>query len=164
MAPGLGSETFGERMTIDEYLAARGLMQNVIRELRPYIPNGGDEGAFYDATSIMDPDRWFYWPGRTRFILVGQCPNGDGIAIDTQKQPGAVFYVAHELVGSDRPLEETVIRVAGSPSDFVQKFLRDDFPYDYWEARVRITETGVLPNRRPASRQTIRRPRKGGGR
>lgn len=127
-------------MTLGDYLLSRGLSQKVIDELLPYIPNGSDDSVFCDAATIMEPERWFYWPRQTRFVLVGQCPNGDAVAIDTQKTPGAVFYVACELAGGDRPDDEFVICVAESPSVFVQRFMNDaDFPYDYWEAARRNT-------------------------
>jgi hypothetical protein len=86
-------------------------------------------------------------------VVVGQCPNGDGVAVDTQKEPGAVFYVAHELLGRGRAIEDVVVRVADSPSDFIQKFLQDDgFPYDYWDAKRRNAEPGAAPNGGPATR------------
>jgi hypothetical protein len=158
---------FGERMDLSHYLASHGLAQNVIDELLPFVPAVMPErscGTFYDAASIMNPDRWFAWPGQTRFVAVGQCVNGDGIAVDTEKEPGAVFYVAHELLGNDRPLDEMVIRVAGSPSDYVQKLLEGDFPFDYWEARARNTEPGASPSRRSGRGQAVRAPRRDGGR
>ena len=143
---------FSESMNLSGYLLARGLPQEVIDDLLPYIPENGQDSVFCDAATVMNPDRWFYWPGQTRFVLVGQCPNGDAVAIDAEKAPGAVFYVACELAGGDRPLEEVVIRVAESPSDFVQRFLDDDdFPYDYWEAKNRNTEPGAAPNGGPAT-------------
>ena len=136
-------------MTLCEYLRSRGLLQKVVEELLRYIPDDADDGVFCDAASIMDPDRWFYWPGQTRFVVVGQCSNGDGVAIDAQKQPGSVFYVAHELLGGDRPLDDLVIRVADSTSDFVQRFLEDDgFPHDYWEAKTQNTQP-CAPNGGP---------------
>jgi hypothetical protein len=139
-------------MTLDDYLLSRGLSRKVIEELLPCIPEDGGDGLFCDAASIMDPDRWFYWPGQTRFVPVGQCPNGDAVAIDTQKQPGAIFYVAHELLGGGRPLEDVVILVADSPSDFVQRFLEDDgFPYDFFEAKGQNTEPGAPPNGGPTT-------------
>jgi hypothetical protein len=155
---------FGESMNLGVYLLSRGLPQEAVDELLPYIPEEGQESAFCDAASIMHPERWFYWPGQARFVPVGQCPNGDAVAIDTQKEPGAVFYVAHELLAGTRPLEEIVIRVADSPSDYVQKLRKDDFPFDYWEARTRSTEPTASPNRRPARRRAVRAPRRGGGR
>ena len=151
-APRRTGRAFGESMTLGDYLLSRRLPQKVIDELLPYIPEDSDDGVFCDAASIMDPDRWFYWPSQTRFVLVGQCPNGDAVAIDTQKTPGAVFYVACELADGDRPQDEVVICVAESPSDFVQRFLDDDdFPYDYWEATSRNTEPGAAPNGGPAT-------------
>jgi hypothetical protein len=151
-------------MKLAHYLSSRGLTQQVINDLLPHIPRRNTEHIFCDAAGIMNPDKWFYWPGQTRFIPVGQCPNGDAVAIDTQRDPGAVFYVAHELAGGDRPLEEIVVRVAKSPSEFIQRLLDDDdFPCDYWEARGRGTEPGAPPNRRPV-RQRARRRLGGGGR
>ena len=139
-------------MTLGDYLLSRGLSQEVIEELLPHIPEREDDGVFCDMASIMNPDRCFYWPGQTRFVVVGQCPNGDGVAIDTQTKSGAVFYVAHELLGGDRPLEDVVVRVADSPSDFIQKFLDDDgFPYDYYDANSRNAEPCAAPNGGPAT-------------
>jgi hypothetical protein len=139
-------------MTLGDYLLSRGLPQEVIDELLPYIPEDSDDSVFCDAATIMHPDRWFYWPGQTRFVLVGQCPNGDAVAIDTQNTPGAVFYVACELAGGDRALEDVVVRVADSPSDFIHEFLEDDgFPYDYWDAKSRSAEPDAAPNGSPAA-------------
>lgn len=137
-------------MTLADYLLSRGLSQKAIDELLPFIPEDSNDNVFYNAATIMEPDRWFYWPGKTRFVLVGQCPNGDAVAIDTQSTPGAVFYAACELAGGDRPEDEVVICVAKSPTDFVHRFLNeDDFPYDYWEAAKRITEPNASPNGGP---------------
>jgi hypothetical protein len=139
-------------MTLADYLLSRGLSQKVIDKLLPHVPEGESDNVFCDAAAIMDTDRWFYWPRQTRFVLVGQCPNGDAIAIDTQSALGAVFYVAGELAGSDRPHDEVVTCVAKSPSEFVERFLNDDdFPCDYWEATNRITEPSASPNGGPAT-------------
>ena len=154
-------------MKLAHFLASRGLRQELIADLLPFIPREAPEassGAFYDAASIMNPETWFCWPGQTRFVLVGQCANGDGVAIDSQEEPGAVFYVAHELVGSDRPLEEMVIRIAESPSQYVRGLQAADFPYDYWDARAQSAEQTAPPNRRPARPRAIRAARRGGGR
>ncbi len=130
-------------MTLSDYLLSRGLSRKVIGEFLPHIPERAGDGILCDMASIMEPDRCFYWPGQTRFVVVGQCPIGDGVAIDTQTESDAVFFVAHELLGGDRPLEDVVVRVADSPSAFIQEFLEgDDFPYDYWDAKSRNAEIG----------------------
>jgi hypothetical protein len=126
-------------MTLTDYLRSRSLSPKVIEELVANIPDQPDDGLFHDAARVISPDAVFYWPGQTRFVVVGQCPNGDGIAIDSQSATGAVFYVAHGILGLGRPLDEVIVRVANSPTDFVQRFLNeDDFPYDYWEAKERF--------------------------
>jgi hypothetical protein len=140
-------------MTIGDFLHSRGLSREAIEELLPWIPAHGEDGVFCDAARIMDADRWFYWPGQTRFVLVGQCPNGDAVAIDTQEHPGAVYYVAHEFLGGDRAIDDVVIRVAESPSDFVERFIdNSDFPYDFFEARDQSTEPLRRANRRQPPR------------
>ena len=154
-------------MSLADYLASRGLSREVIDDLLRYVPGSEQElpsDDFRDATAIMDPDRWFYWPGQTRFVVVGQCPNGDGVAIDTERHPGSVFYVAHDFLGGDRPVEEMVTRVADSPSAYVRRRGDDDFPWDYWEAKAGSTEPNAPPNRRPARQRAVRTPRRGGGR
>jgi hypothetical protein len=140
-------------MTISAYLASRGVPQRTIDELLPHIPGRMQDlpsDDFCDAVAIIDPDRWFYWPGQTRFVMVGQCPNGDGVAIDTEKQPGAIFYVAHDLLGGDRSVDEMVIWVADSPFAYVRMRGKDDFPWDFWEAKARNTEPNAPPNGGPA--------------
>ena len=127
-------------MNLIRYLTNRGVPQKAIDELLPRVPAKMQRlpsDDFCDAAKIMDPDKWFYWPDQTRFVVVGQCPNGDGVAIDTEDDAGAVFYVAHELLGAYWPLDEMVVRVADSPSDYVRKRGGDGFPSDYWEAKDR---------------------------
>lgn len=137
-------------MNLAHCLARRGMPQQVIDDLLRCLPRPTRKHFFYDAASIMKLDRGFDWPGRTRFVMVGDCPNGDLVAIDTRKEPGAVFYVSHDLVAEDRPLEEVVIRVADSPSDFIQKLLdEDDLPCDFWEAKSRNREPDAAPNGGP---------------
>jgi len=128
----------GNYMTLSRYLASRGVPKRTIQDLLPHVPATMQDlpaDDFCDAARIMDPERWFYWPDQSRFVLIGQCPNGDGVAVDTEAEPGAIFYVAHELIGTDRPVGEMVVRVADSPSDYVQKRGQEDFSWDYWEAK-----------------------------
>jgi hypothetical protein len=140
-------------MTLANYLLSRGLSQKVIDELLPLIPEVSDAGIFRDAASITAPDRWFYWPEQTCFIAVGQCPNGDAVAIDTHGHSGAVFYVAHELIGRAHKLEDIVVRVADSPAEFARRFLEEDeFPDDYWDAKTKRTEPSASPDGGPAQR------------
>ncbi|NJL59128.1 MAG: hypothetical protein HC887_05255 [Desulfobacteraceae bacterium] len=118
------------------WLKQRGLSQKTIEDLLPYIPETMNElpvDDFYDADSIMNSDRWFYWPDQTRFVLVGQCPNGDGVAIDTEINPGCIYYISHDLL-HDKSIEDIIVRVADSPSDYVKKRSLDDFTWDFWEA------------------------------
>lgn len=124
-------------MDIVLWLKKRGLSQRIIEELLAYVPQTINEmpiDDFCDADSIMNPDKWFYWPDQTRFVLVGQCPNGDGVAIDTESTTGCIYYVSHDLL-SESPLEDITIKVADSPSDYVNKKSDDDFPWDFWEAK-----------------------------
>lgn len=132
-------------MTLGEHLRSKGLSQRAIEDLLPYIPEHDGDGVFRGAASITKPDTWFHWPDQTRFVVVGLCPNGDGVAIDTQNDLGAVFYVAHELLGGGLLLDDVVVRVADSPSTFIHRFVEDEkFPYDYWEAKKPYRLTGAF--------------------
>jgi hypothetical protein len=126
---------------IRQWLKNRGLPEKIITDLLQYLPEQTNQlpiDDFNDAERIMHSDSWFYWPDQTRFIVVGGCPNGDAVAIDTEKEQGAIFYVAHELIGMEYALEEMVIKVASSPSDYVEKRSDDEFPWDYWEAKNKM--------------------------
>jgi hypothetical protein len=85
-------------------------------------------------------------------------------SIRSGSRGGAVFYVAHDMLGGDRPLDEMVIRVADSPSAYVQRRGEEDFPWDYWEAKAGNTEPNASPYRRPARQRPVQTPRRGGGR
>ena len=89
---------------------------------------------FCDSEKIMNSQNWFYWPNQTRFVLVGQCPNGDGVAIDTESSSGEVYYISHDLLHEER-LNDMIIKIAESPSDYVSKRNLEDFPWDFWEAK-----------------------------
>ena len=118
---------------LNDYLLSRGLTQFVIDDLLPYISEDGQQGFFWDKADIMNPC-CFCWPGQKRFVVVGNCPNGDGIAIDTENEMGAIFYLALALSNGEQPWDEVAIKVADSPSDWISKIIVDDFPYDYYDA------------------------------
>ena len=125
-----------------QFLIDRGLSKETADELVALLPKRTPDVAcacFHDADHIMNPDKWFYWPGQSRFVLVGQCPNGDGIGIDTEVHPGAVCYISHEHVGGSTAMEDMTVQVASSPGDFLRKIqeMGDEFPMDYWEAKRR---------------------------
>jgi len=113
---------------------------HAVDELIPLLPKRMPKMAcayFYNADHIMNPDKWFYWPTQTRFVLVGQCPNGDGIGIDTIIHPGALYFISHEHVGGDTAMEDMTVKVASSPNDYLRKSqeMGEAFPVDYWEAK-----------------------------
>jgi hypothetical protein len=95
-------------------------------------------GIVETAERIMDPDAWFYFPGNSRFILIGSCPNGDAIALDTLEVPGAVYYIDHERVHDDIPDRDRVVRVADTLTKYVDRCLTDpNFPQEYQDASNR---------------------------
>ncbi len=122
-------------MTLTQYLLSKGLKQNVIVDLLPYVAPHGESGFFWDAENIMSPCEYYHLDRVKGFILVGSCPDGSCVAINTASENGAVFYIALEYLAADYEVEEMVIQVAESPSDWISKVCEDDFPYDYWEAR-----------------------------
>ncbi len=124
-------------MDVSDWLRDRGLPDAAIEELIPLLPDAIPEYSvswFYTAEYIMDPDRWFHCPGQSRFVFVGQCPDGSAIAIDSQITPGAVFYVSTNAIESDPASGEFTVRVADSPADFAARSQQDDFPMDYYDA------------------------------
>ncbi len=82
-------------MNLGHYLAGRDLTRQVIDDLLQYLPCPAKKHFFYDVAGIIELDRGFGWPGHRRFVVVGDCPNGDLVAIDTRKEPGAAFHVSH---------------------------------------------------------------------
>ena len=119
----------------EAWLAQRKLPRNTIASLMEHV---GKEGLFESAERIMNPDVWFHFPGNTRWVLIGSCPNGDGIALDTLREPGAVYFINHETVESDIADDERTAKVAESLPDYRRACVDDrDFPFDYYEAKDR---------------------------
>ena len=135
------------KTNIRQYLIERGVPTSSADELITLLPIKMPSSScafFFTAKYIMNPEKWFYWPEQTRFVLVGQCPNGDGIAIDTQVQPGAVYFISHELIGTDAILEDMSVLVAPSPANYAQRIEmgNDDLPMDFWEAKQKAEQGG----------------------
>jgi hypothetical protein len=122
--------------TFSDWLASRGVPRDGIDKLLELLPHSAD--LFETPERIMESDCWFNYPDNSRFVLLGSCPNGDAVAIDTADQPGAIFFIDHERVHDDIPDSERAARVANSLTDYVQSCLDDpDFPCDYHEAKNR---------------------------
>ena len=65
------------------------------------------------------------------FVVFGDCPNGDPIAIDVQNNVGTIPYLSHEEPdGCDFPS----FRVAESLENFLQQYANEQMPIDYHEA------------------------------
>jgi hypothetical protein len=127
-----------EQRSLISYLVSCGVPRETVEELVPHVPKRMHDlpaDDFCDASRITDSNQWFYWPNQTRFVLVGQCPNGDGVAIDTEENVGSIFYICHELIHTEKSIDEVVVQVADSPNDYVRKRGEPDFPWDFWEAR-----------------------------
>jgi hypothetical protein len=89
------------KFMLKKWLLARGLSIEYVDQLIPLIPDDEPEfsfGWFYTEELILNPDRWFYWPNQTRFVLVGQCCNGDGVALDTDSYLGTTLYHMRRLI------------------------------------------------------------------
>jgi hypothetical protein len=129
---------------IRQWFVEQGVPADAAAEVVALLPKTMPEAAigfFYTEEYVRNPDKWFFCPDQNRFVLVGQCTNGDGIAIDTQANPGAVYYVCHDRVHQDCPIEDMVVSVASSPGDFAHAILEDDsFPADFWDAKEANTE------------------------
>jgi hypothetical protein len=119
----------------EDWLKARGVPSESVATLSELA---GTKNLFETPARIMEPDSWFYFPGNTRFVLIGSSPNGDAIALDTKEQPGAVVFIDHDRVHDAVPDQERIIKVADSLPDYLQSCIDDpDFPSDYDEAKSR---------------------------
>lgn len=124
-----------ERMPLSQFLLEQGLQKKVIDELIPHLAPDGECGFFWDAPTIMAPCEHCHLERVKGFILVGNCPDGSFVAIDTASENGAIYYIALEYLAANYPVEEMLVQVAESPSEWISKLCEDDdFPYDYHQA------------------------------
>ncbi len=94
-----------------------------------------------DIVEMTDTDPYGFSARGTGFILVGGCPNGDPIAIDVADEPGTVWYICHETMHG-KPVREVSVRVAGDLAGLFEGMAKDDFPFDYFEAKDRADRVG----------------------
>ena len=119
----------------ETWLAQRKLPLKTIASLMEHV---GKKGLFESAERIMNPDQWFHFPGNTRWVLIGSCPNGDAIALDTVREPGAVYFINHETVQSDIADDARTAKVADSLPEYLRASVDDPAcPFDYYEAKDR---------------------------
>ncbi|TWT79517.1 hypothetical protein CA13_09210 [Planctomycetes bacterium CA13] len=84
---------------------------------------------------LHDSDGYNMNPKSHGFVLIGYCPNGDSIAVDTDRDPGSIWYIGHETLGSV-PLRENAVRVGDDLRSVYYSIEHDpDFPCDYYTAR-----------------------------
>lgn len=118
-------------MKIQTWLKKHNVQDQTITLFIPELR--GDPFELKIPAQVMNPDLWFYFPNQTRFVLIGQCSNGDGIAVDTENSDG-VCYIAGELAQEKIPLEKKFIRVASSLAEYLKSRNNESFPMDFWDA------------------------------
>jgi hypothetical protein len=68
-------------------------------------------------------------------LLIGCCGNGDPVAIDLQKDVGAISYLSHEEMFGIADLRSVSVCVARDIRDFLKRMANDpDLPLDYFGA------------------------------
>lgn len=65
------------------------------------------------------------------FVVFGDCPNGDLVAIDVSKEKGSIVYLSHE---GEEERHFPSIKVATSVLDYLEQLADDKMPTDYHEA------------------------------
>ena len=65
------------------------------------------------------------------FVVFGDCPNGDPIAIDVQNNVGTIHYLSHEETDG---CEFPSFQVAESMGNFLKQYANEKMPIDYHEA------------------------------
>jgi len=91
-----------------------------------------------EIQSLQEGDEMGVSPEKSGFLIVGSCPNGDPIALDTAADPGSVWYMGHETMHS-KPLRSIAIRVADNLVQFINNLVEDDdFPFDYYSAKDQL--------------------------
>ena len=66
------------------------------------------------------------------FIVIGDCPDGDPIAIDLKTNPGSVHYICHEELDDDGGVISKM--VAPDLQTFATMMNEETIPYDYHNA------------------------------
>jgi hypothetical protein len=89
-----------------------------------------------DIVGMTDDDPYGISARANGFVVIGGCPNGDPIAVDVADDPGTVWYICHEVMHS-KPLREVSVRVAENLTEMLEGMAKDNFPFDYFEAKDR---------------------------
>lgn len=87
--------------------------------------------GFAGITEYTDDEIIDACPFDEGFVVFGDCPNGDPVAIDVKRNAGAIYYLSHEESdGCSFPS----IKVANSMEQFLADLESDKMPTDYHEA------------------------------
>ena len=89
-----------------------------------------------EIVEMADKDPYGISARANGFIVVGECPNGDPIAISLAYELGTVWYICHETMHSE-PLREVAVLVAKDLTEMLEGIADVNFPFDYFEARNR---------------------------
>lgn len=87
-----------------------------------------------EIRAMQEKDPMGINPGKSRFLIIGSCPNGDPIAVDIGQDAGSVWYLSHEQM-FDREIRSAAVKVAASIVEFCRRLAENDsFPLDFWDA------------------------------
>ena len=78
---------------------------------------------------------------KSGFIVIGDCPDGDPIAVDLKTNPGSVHYICHEDLDDDGGVISKM--VAPDIQTFATMMNDETVPYDYHSATIWTSENNA---------------------
>ncbi len=134
-----------EREQFRQWTQSIGLSSETTEKLLEHMLNEEDMdpefGSWIESpTRVMsanDPKNAFgleQEPIALGFLIIGSCPNGDPVIVNTRDPKLPVFYLSHETL-FDQPLHETMAKVSDSITEFDEALLSEtsNIPLDYWQ-------------------------------
>ncbi len=115
---GIDGDTLSVLITLPTRFADRELIQR-------FVP------SFSDIRELNNEQPLGTTAVENGFIVIGDCPDGDPIAIDMRTNPGSVHYITHEEIDEGSVISKMV---APDIRTFVRIMDEENVPYDYHEA------------------------------
>ena len=121
------------------WLNARNIPQKVLHLFSWFMPMAEiavGSGVINDYQTIMTINDTWPEAFESGFFIIGNCPNGDHIAIRTLKHGLETGFLSHEEIDHDNQMDSHYIPIAKTFSAFFHDAnMFGYFPVDYWQAK-----------------------------
>jgi hypothetical protein len=122
-----------------KWASSRHLQESIVASLKKAAAHAGDDTPvgrvvldYAEIAEFTDDEVVDCCPFDAGFVVFGDCPNGDSVAVDVRNDSGSIHYLSHEESDGHSFLS---IKVANTMQEFLTALAADEMPTDFHEAQ-----------------------------